>query len=73
MVSWIGRLSVVAILVWVGSTSAQATTYTQVGCLGIFDTENGRASCLQGRAYGSTPGIEVLGRGEALQISEPAH
>ena len=65
MASWIGRFSAVAILAWICSTPAQATTYAKVGCLQVVITGNGFADCLQGQYSGSAPGIEVAGSGEA--------
>lgn len=65
MASWIGRLLLVATLLWIGSTSAQATTYARVGCLQVESTGNSFADCLQGQYSGSAPGIEVPSWGEA--------
>jgi len=65
MASWIGRLSLIATLVWIGSTSAQAITYARVGCLQVVSTGNGFADCLQRQTSGSAPGIEVQSSGEA--------
>jgi hypothetical protein len=65
MASWIGRFSAIAILVWIGSTPAQATTYASATCLQVVIVGNGFADCLQGQYYGSAPGIEVGGFGEA--------
>jgi hypothetical protein len=65
MASRIGRFSALAILVWSGSTPAQATTFAEVSCLGVVTTGNGFADCLQGKYYGTSPGIEVPGSGEA--------
>jgi len=66
MVSCIGRLVAIAIVVWLGSTPAQATSFASAMCLqGPVETGFGHADCRLLQYAGSPPGVAVPGWGEA--------
>jgi hypothetical protein len=65
MASRIGRFPAIAILVWIGSGSAQAASYAKVMCLNAMDSGLGFADCFQSQHFGSASGVDVIGLGEA--------